>query len=56
MEIKMGDEVLLKNGEEAEVLEVWHGGEAYEIAIYHEDGDVIQKAVKSDEIEKVIEK
>jgi len=54
MEIRIGDEVLLKNGEEAEVLEIWRDGKAYEIAVYYENGDVDQRAVKSEEIEKVI--
>lgn len=56
MALEMFDKVLLKTGEEAYIVEIYKGGEAYEADIDRLDGWTDTDTIFPDDIEKVLRK
>ena len=48
----MFDKVLLKTGETAYIVEIYDGGEAYEMDIDKQDGKIITDTVFPEQIER----
>lgn len=54
MDVKLYDRVLLKTGEEADIVEIYESGVAYEAVIDRLDGDIDNDTIMQEDIQEVL--